>query len=821
MNKTLLKILFLLGVLLLGGTQTLGVDLSKDGHALFCIAIPEQMTVLEQMAKDDLKDILGKISGAEFKVVPEQFAEGPAIYVGNTKYAAEQGVKRDSLKDEEWIIRTAGDNLILIGGGLAGSYYAVQALLRKAGYYMLTLDQEVIPSKPTLTIEKPDEQRLPSFAGRCIYSGFIESAFWEGISYEQARAFNLWLLRNLLNGPGENASRIRPYYIGKAFNILQFPVFHSLMTYVPPEKYFDTHPEYYAMNEAGQRVKPKSIGIGSCLCMSNPEVVKVVIQNMLAMMREDRELLPPEHCPSIYDLSLLDDFGYICRCPNCQETINRHGGEKQGGNTSLMLLFSNQVAEAVAKEVPEMNLRVFAYSCCRDPSKTVKPAANILVQYCDLFSQGDAYRPLTSPFNRMPYDKFMGWVKTGAPLMVWDYWNLTSGVHRPETVLDTIQPDFRLFRENGVQSLFIETDLDRLCPQTFFDLQLFIGAQLMIDSEQDVEELVRIFLDGYYGSAAPVMREYLQALREGVKNHPSLQISIRIERWRYLTSEFAVRWYGRLTAAEQALPEGSPYRIRVQGDKLSLMWAVCASAPSYRQAFEDVGVTMDSLDKECFELSKRYLHRFGFRNTKRRFDAKLEEEWEKVSVRIPVPELFQGGPEERLRILGYPLYRKVRSHGTDIVVDPKATCGKALKSAHPLAEHHGPGKVFVDSNEYCATAFYLANIGSSGQVELKLTSVPQDEEYHWFRIPGTFDMNSLAYFWGHGWGIQMNISHVYVLADGVSDNNRWQGWFRAKFTGPEYVPGSRQDNAIWIDLVVLSRPGEPLLEKYPKSGLVK
>ena len=814
------NILCVWSVILLGAVHAWSFELSQDGRPLCVIAVPKTMTPLEQIARDDLVGILGRITGATFKSVPEQVVTGRAIYVGNTEYAARQGIDCCGLKDEEWIIRACGDDLVLAGGGLAGSYYAAQALLRKAGYYMLTMDQEVVPNRPTLVIENPDERRLPAFAGRCVYSGFIETAFSDGISYDLARAYNLWLLRNLQNGSGENAARVRPYYIGRACNVLQFPVFHSLLSFVPPEQYFESHPEYYAMNEAGERVRPKAIGIGSCLCMSNPEVAKVVIENMLVMMREDRRLLPPEHCPVLYDLSLLDDFGYLCRCPSCQEIINRHGGEQHGGNTSLMLLFSNQVAEAIAREFPGMTLRIFAYSCCRTPSKTVKPAPNILVQYCDLFSQGDSYRPLTSQFNRGPYGKFMGWVETGSPLMVWDYWNLTAGVHRPETVLDTIQPDFRLFREHGVRSLFIETDLDRCCPQTFFDLQLFVGCQLMIDPDQDVEKLVRVFLEGYYGPAATVMGEYLQALREGVKAHPTLQISIRIERWKYLTSAFAVHWYRRLTEAERALPEGSPFRIRVQGDKLSLLWAVCASAPSYRQAFEDAGIAMSSLKDECHDLSFRYLHRFGFPKTSR-FDARLEEEWEKVSLQIPVPKLFQGVPEERLRVLGYPLYRKVRSHDTDTVADPDATCGKALKSAHRLLAHHGPGKIFGEKNEYCATAFYLANIGSSGKVELKLESVPQDEKYHWFRIPDTFDMKSLAYFWGHGWGIQMNISQVYVLADGVSDNNRWQGWFRAKFTGPAYVAGSSQDNAIWIDLVVLTRPGEPLLAKYPSEGLVE
>ena len=145
-----------------------------------------------------------------------------------------------------------------------------------------------------------------------------------------------------------------------------------------------------------------------------------------------------------------------------------------------------------------------------------------------------------------------------------------------------------------------------------------------------------------------------------------------------------------------------------------------------------------------------------------------------------------------------------------------------MKSANRNIAYHGPGKVIKEkSGDYIASAFYLSNIGTSGKVGLELKEVPQDEKYHWYRIPGTLDMKSLSYFWGHSWGLQMNISHVYTPTDGVHDMNKWQGWVRAKFTGPAYVPGSKQENAIWVDIVVLTRPGEPSLSKYPAGGLIK
>ena len=803
--------------------QTFAFDFAKNGKPLCVIAVPEKLSDLEIMAKDDLAGILEKITGAKFQVVPESQVKGPAIYLGFTRYAKANGADFSKLAPEEWLIKTSGKNLILTGGGIVGPYYAVQALLRKMGYYMLTLDQEVIPKVKTLSLANPDEQKKPVFIGRSIYDGFPESAFADGIDYNSARNYNMWLMRNLQNGPGQNACKLRPYYIGDRYNIFQFPVYHSLMTYVPPKKYFKTHPEYYSMNKEGKRIKPRAAGIGGCLCMSNPEVAKVTAENMLAMIRKDRKLMPEGYCPKIYDLSLLDNFPYICYCPECLKVINAHGGEKGAGNTALMLLYSNDVANRVAKEFPDVTIRIFAYSCCQKPSNTVKPAKNLLIQYCDLFAHGDSFRPLTHKFNKTSYNYLKGWSKTGVSMMVWDYWNLVAGgAHRPDTVIDTIQPDYKLFRDSGVSCLFIECGRQTFCPQTFSDLQYFVGAQLMIDPDQDVEKLIKVFMDGYYGPASPVVTAYLNEIRKGVKEHPNLQISIRVERWKYLTNDFLVGWYQKLTAAEKALPEGSVYRQRVSSAKLGLMWFVCMSQTSCKDAFAKAGIKMIDLEKECYEASKKHLHRFGFKRTARRFDKKLDEAWEIVSAKIPVPEMFKVIPEERIRVLGYPLYRRVPSHNTNTVPDKDATCGKALKSANRSLLYHGAGKIIKEkSGNYIASAFYLSNIGSPGKVGLELKKVPQDEKYHWYRIPGTYDMNSLAYFWGHSWGIQMNISQVYVVADGVSSVNKWQGWVRAKFTGPAYVRGSKQENAIWVDIVVLTRPGEPSLSKYPAGGLIK
>ena len=69
-------------------------------------------------------------------------------------------------------------------------------------------------------------------------------------------------------------------------------------------------------------------------------------------------------------------------------------------------------------------------------------------------------------------------------------------------------------------------------------------------------------------------------------------------------------------------------------------------------------------------------------------------------------------------------------------------------------------------------------------------------------------LNSASYLWGQGWAIQVELAHLFVLGDGSREINLWDCWVSLKFTGPEWVKGSTKDNAIYLDSVVLVRPGQ-------------
>ena len=118
---------------------------------------------------------------------------------------------------------------------------------------------------------------------------------------------------------------------------------------VPPEIYFKDHPEYYALRD-GKRLPTQ-------LCLSNPEVVKVVIQNL-------RREIAQNPAAKYWSVSQNDNRQY-CMCDECRAL-----DEKEGSHSGTMMNFVNQVAE----QFPDYMISTLAYEYTQESAGHNKTA---------------------------------------------------------------------------------------------------------------------------------------------------------------------------------------------------------------------------------------------------------------------------------------------------------------------------------------------------------------------------------------------------------------------------------------------------------------
>jgi hypothetical protein len=85
--------------------------------------------------------------------------------------------------------------------------------------------------------------------------------------------------------------------------------FHTFIKLIPPEKYYAEHPEYFALVN-GKRTVTDSKSPGNQLCTSNPNIIREVAANLIAVLDAEPEI-------ELITLSPNDSGGF-CECEKCR-----------------------------------------------------------------------------------------------------------------------------------------------------------------------------------------------------------------------------------------------------------------------------------------------------------------------------------------------------------------------------------------------------------------------------------------------------------------------------------------------------------------------
>lgn len=762
--------------------------LAKGGEAqCVIVAAPN-----EKAAAGELKTHLDKVTGGNFTLVEEKaFAGGqPAIYLGETGFAKKHGIDSGKFSPEEWLVKTVAGNLIIAGSKKNGTLFGVYDFLEnQLGCHWFAFDYSSIPQNPDLSLASLDTRKIPSFADRIIRCNppRIESDIPTHVTPETSAAFKQFGQRNR-----DHRHNPSPMAVSK-----QYKSAHNFHAFVSPEKHFATHPEYFSMNEKGERFSTHP----AQLCLSNPDVWKITLESLRGFIKKDRETLPPERWPTVYDISQMDSSKFICKCPECVAIAEREGDE-----SGLVLTYINHVAREIAKEYPGIKIRTLAYTHTENAPKTLRPEPNVIIQWCDLYTRSDCYRPFTSSFNARQKDQLEGWRAVGARTALWDYWNLgLKGPYfnppRVETMVDAITPDLRYFKEAGVDSLFIEFETyPDANPQNFADLQIWLAYQLMLDVDQDPEPLIDLYLNKNYGPAAGPMSKFLNALREAIRTEKNpLFYVTNMARPGTLNKEFLTQACHWLTEARNLTEPGSDYRRRVEMEMITPM-AVILLNPQFQIPGREAMLAL------YIELRNDRIERYYPPDVQVKLKERLAGDLADFEiVDIPTPPQFSQVPEDDLRKFAhtkFSSYAGGKSPKYLIVEDPDSVVGKAT-TAPPLPKHD----MTTPQSGMFPTRFGVYDSTTKKDIAFDVPKIPTDEKYHWYKI-GTFDVGPGTYVHGFFWKLKVDISSVHALADGLPDFNKWDVWVSVKYTGPAYVAGSTKPNQIFWDQVVLVRPGQ-------------
>lgn len=468
---------------LLCTAATADTVLVRDGKTDFTVVLSEAASPSEVHAAQELRAFVRQVSGVELPQVTASLKlPRHAVFVGDTK-ALRRFAQRPDLKalgDEGYVIRTLGPHLVIAGGRQRGTLYGVYAFLEgQLGCRWYTPFVSRIPRKRTIALGPLDITGGPDFEYRCVQ-------FPDGWDAD-------WAARNRLNGPSSAIDAAR----GGKIECGRFA--HTFGELVPEGEYFATHPEYFSLID-GKRVE------GGQLCLSNPEVVRIATATVLRWIGENPTA-------RIWSVSQNDNERY-CQCAQCAAMA-----AEEGSQAGPVLRLVNAVADEVAKVRPDLLIDTLAYNYTQAPPKVTRPRPNVRVRLC-IFDC--VYHPYeTCPANAPFMGKLRGWGEIMKGVYIWQYTTVFTDYLLPLPSIGKISADIPMYKRNGVTGVFsLGSHTAGSGPAGsggFMDgLKAYLLAKLLWDAEADAGEVVRDYLDGYYGKAGKAVGEFLSLLEERV-----------------------------------------------------------------------------------------------------------------------------------------------------------------------------------------------------------------------------------------------------------------------------------------------------------------
>ncbi len=532
---------------LAAGTATLGttleaapageIELVRNGRSRYSIVLSRKASLSEQRGARELQHFLQEMSGAELPIVSRAAKSGGhSIFVGQSAAldALKPGIPYEKLGAEGFTVKTIGANLVISGGRQRGTMYGVYTFLERLGCRWVAENASRIPRRTTLTIPALDETERPAFEYR---EPFAREAFGKD-----------WGARNKVNGG--MATRLDASTGG---SVKYYPFVHSFYKMIPPQKYFASHPEYFALIDGRRTHK------NAQLCLTNQELRRVATRVVLGWIKDHPEA-------KIFSVSQNDCNGW-CECANCQRVVR-----EEGAVSGVLLRFVNAIAEQVARRYPDKLIDTIAYQMSEKPPRHVRPRPNVRVRLCPI-GNCEAHPVETCAWSLPFMRNLRGWSAMTSQLYIWHYTTNFSSFLLPFPDFDEIRVDTGMYHRHGVVGIFFEDDANGGGGGQTSALRSYVMARLLWNPATNVEHDSKEFHEIFYGRAAQPLLDYHNFLQRKVRFVPNGEGQhITIRRSPHLSTEDFQYVRGLFRQAEARAGNATILR-RVHRARLSVDYA--------------------------------------------------------------------------------------------------------------------------------------------------------------------------------------------------------------------------------------------------------
>ncbi len=467
----------------------------EAGESDYFIVTADERDECVDTAVAELQTYIEKISGAVLPVASEStLPEGAkAIYLGETAYSEKIDFDYTAIGEDGFLLYCDGEGFIIRGEDSRGTLYGVYTFLEEyLGVRWFTPKLETVPESDDVVIDKELNRVVePSFVVRRNDTSGTNEA------YRARTKMNVSFHKDATAYGGT----------------LTYVLWDVTLTKLVPDSLFKEHPEYFAMDENGNRHTDH-------VCMSNPDILPVAIENARAAIENSTNGAKFLH------VGQKDNSNY-CHCDTCEALY-----EQYGAVSAPTLIFTNKLAEALEADYPEFTFTFYAYGETDRPptDKTLRCRDNVAPVLCGLHKAcrshsllecgaQDGNETLMNLYgDNYPQiaEDFKVWTEIADRTYIYDYTINFLYSAQFFSNFEYMQETMKYMHDIGITGYIYNCGDGHYA--AFNDLRNYLLCKLQWDVNADVEYHMMDFMKAYYGeAAAEYIKEIIDLYTAGTK----------------------------------------------------------------------------------------------------------------------------------------------------------------------------------------------------------------------------------------------------------------------------------------------------------------
>jgi hypothetical protein len=559
------------------------IGLLSAGKSVFRVFLSTQASNSQDFAAQELVKYLMESTKVSLQLVKDDHpVPKKSIILGDHPFIKKtfSEINFDELGDEGFYWLFNKDYIIIAGSKTRGTIYGVYSFLEEfLGIRWYDPECTIVPNHKNINLPMISKKKLPSLSYRIVtYLNQLDPDY------------SLKLKCNM--NPFTDEDHGGGYFLSTAH------LTHTFYQLVDPKNYYADHPEYFAL------VKGKRVSNLGQLCLSNSDVIQIATENVLKWFEED---------PRIHSMGVIqNDVNNYCECEACKALEHKYGDV----HSAPIINLCNTIATKLKEKYPDppKYVHTIAYTYSLIPPQGLKVHERVLVVVCDMYPDCADHKPIGQDPLTENYVKYIkDWVRISPNVLAWHY--AVDFVHflMPFPNFKALYENTKIYQSLGLKGILFQGTQQMGVYGEFEEFRNWFLYKMLWDTTLGFDEIVNDFISGYYGKAAPVIKEFFDELHKTaelpwVKMHLYSGLEAG-----YLTKEFVVNYLNKIKASLEVVKSNPEVLAHVEKVLMSLDYSYLIFPVKYDVVLGKIYPQDLTYRTEVLSRFKQYIAKFNIK----------------------------------------------------------------------------------------------------------------------------------------------------------------------------------------------------------------